>query len=195
MIQQLYYNTASLTITLIDKDYQPQTWSSITNLITCGSLGQIIAFSGSTQVAKFSIDNTNLYYDLGNTGPTRITTQSLTPVTYKLTFNNDAQPYVYYKVTSSLLEFSGSGVQAQSGGNYQSYDTLTFIVGSNNLTINYMLKVSIYDATRANYQLGIPGLLLTETSSSVYPTSASVYLENTGSYLISMSMEVYPPNY
>ena len=60
-MQELYYSSASLSLQLIRED-KSTTNFTVTNLIVCSSLYEIMAFTGSTKLVSFPIENTNLYY-------------------------------------------------------------------------------------------------------------------------------------
>jgi hypothetical protein len=61
-MQELFYVSASSSLTLIKENGGISAWSDISNLIISSSAEQIVALSGSTTLVYFPLENTNLYY-------------------------------------------------------------------------------------------------------------------------------------
>lgn len=61
-MQELFYVSASSSLTLIKENGEASVWDSISNLVISSSAEQIIAYSGSTALVYFPLENTNLYY-------------------------------------------------------------------------------------------------------------------------------------
>ena len=61
-MQELFYVSASSSLTLIKENGEASVWDNISNLVISSSAEQIIAFSGSAALVYFPLENTNLYY-------------------------------------------------------------------------------------------------------------------------------------
>lgn len=62
-MQDLFYTPSSQSLILIkDNIRNIDTWNNITSLVISSSLYQIVAFNGTSSLAFFPINQTNLYY-------------------------------------------------------------------------------------------------------------------------------------
>lgn len=158
-MQELYYSSASANLQLIKED-KSTTNFTITNLIVCSSLYEIIAFTGSTQLVSFPIENTNLYYSDNIIYPTSTTIVPTSSVSllWSVQFTQNQ---------SSNAVMSGSGGFIYSGSAYYvSQSRGISNVGSTTLDVGSLYTASIGSNIAATYNtymylfdLSIPDLI------------------------------------
>jgi hypothetical protein len=186
-MQELYYSSASLSLQLIRED-KSTTNFTVTNLIVCSSLYEIIAFTGSTQLVSFPIENTNLYYSNNIIYPTSsipIPTSSVS-LLWNVQFTQN---------TLSNSNMSSSFGFIYSGSIY--YVSQSNGVSSNGLTIlnagsPYTASIGCaagptYDTYISLYDLSIPdpiypGSIVFAISGSSTTISASFFLSGSHTY-------------
>jgi hypothetical protein len=135
-MQELYYASASASLTLLKED-KTITNFTVTNLIVCSSLYEIIAFTGSTQLVSFPIENTNLYYS-DNIPPLSNPTSSIFSQYASLLWSIQ-----FVQNQSSNAVMSGSGGFIYSGSNY-------YVSQSNGISDNGAITLatgSVYTAS------------------------------------------------
>jgi hypothetical protein len=185
-MQNLYYNSGSgitSSLLLIKEDGTPEAWTGniITNLIVSGTVGEIIAYSGSNKIVAFPIDNTNIYYGIDytqilyNTGafnPPPLPTSSFTPLSslqaffYLLDVDGDipiSDDAGYYISSSNLYTaISGSnayikppsaGYTSASGSIYLSIPSGSYELGTFLYLpfLTYTSYITIYDVTTSSF--------------------------------------------
>jgi hypothetical protein len=187
-MQELYYTPASSSLLLVRDDNTNATWNNISSLIVCSSLYEIVAFSGSSQIVAFPIDNTNLYYaPFINTSsapppsqpssPTITTLESfitwavvLTQNTLSNGFMTGSAGYIYsgstYYVSQSSISNNG-GFTLNTGSSY------TLFISGANTSATYDTYLALYDTTTGSQIPGIPGDIIYNLSGSSAPLSAS----------------------
>lgn len=194
MTQNLYYLAASSSLSLVQGNEQPVNWSDISSLIVCSSLYEIIAFSGSTRVVAFPIEDTNIYY-------TQTQTQSPPVLTPTLPTQSYSQLRVNFSLTNVADADTGSSKFFITSSNYKlsasGYTTSTVLglVPANTYTIGitgsgtYDATLYIYDTTSGSLTPPtFPGYTLAVKSGSNVGVSASVLIEESHNYIAYLNL-------
>lgn len=187
-MQNLYYISES-NLLYVDDGVNPQTQlTDVTALITCGSLQQIVAFSGSKQVSSFSINNTNVYYTqsiFAGIETSSIYPTSLTIIYQPENLDKEAIEKTAYYITSSNTSISGSSDAAYYIYTLTSDEVYTFSITSSN---TYTSQLTIIDKTLPAYYPQLPGAVVANVSGSDQGISASVYLSASHDYAAYLSI-------
>jgi hypothetical protein len=155
-MQELYYASASASLTLLKED-KTITNFTVTNLIVCSSLYEIIAFTGSTQLVSFPIGNTNLYYN-DNIPPLTNPTSSIFSQYASLLWSIQ-----FVQNQSSNAVMSGSGGFIYSGSNY-------YVSQSNGISDNGAITL----ATGSTYTASIGSNIVDSYTTYLYLYDLSV---------------------
>lgn len=197
-MQELYYTPASASLTLVKDDNNLVKWSNITNLIVCSSRYEIVVVSGSTTVAEFPIEGTNLYY-----APFTVPTPS-SPIPPPVNVSASLSWAVYFTQNDLTPSFmSGSWCLVYSGSNYYVSQSrisnggnsvlnpnkpYTVVVSGSNTSETYDTHIYLFDTTNGTTPAGDPGILIYSASTSNNLTT-TVFTPTTGSsYLLNMAL-------
>lgn len=191
-MQELYYTSASSSLTLYKEDGTVNQWNNISSLIVCSSLYEIIAFSSSVQLVAFPIENTNLYYF-----PINISS----PLTSSFGIVGGTDAFLNWSVTliqsgSSNNFMSGSGGFIYSGSTYYVYETgssnsggfsglltssqYTLLISGSNSVDDHTTYITLFDLSEPPDFPTLPGKIVINVSGSAIsgigiPLSASFY--------------------
>ena len=184
-MQDLYYIENSASLTLIRKNGNYQEWSDVDNLLVDSSSYQIVAISGSVELATFPINGTNIYYTNAPilSGPP-IQSQSIQnsglTTYFSITDVIDANTgSCTYSISSSIFSISGSGYSTEIGlGLTPDYTYKIRLTGGG----TYTSHMWIYDTTDGPVEVYFPGVLLTEVSKSNAGVTASLYVSTSRTY-------------
>lgn len=199
-MQELYFVSASVSasasLTLVKENSIVVPYYNVDNLIVCSSLYEIIAFSGSTQIAIFPQQSTNLYYYTYTPFPL-IPTQSFSnasSISIPSFYNFIISPYTTSSNSSGLSIYNSYTSQSyvnQTGSNSQgSFDLILgnkYIITLSGSGQFYSASITINNLTTG----------LTEYSTSSFNTyltasfSSSVYNQ----YYITASINNLPGMY
>jgi hypothetical protein len=174
-MQSLYYESSSLLLTLIKEDGSYSFWNDITSIATSASaysvpdsgstnfgitVGQlsIYAYSGSTIIATFPSDETNIYYTtLPSSFPPTPTSSFLGSLNWN--FNNDftSSNNFGFNISSSDFYYNLSGSTGAGGLSLNNVTYSFFVSGSGSydayLYINNIYSGSIYTLSSSGYGL------------------------------------------
>lgn len=187
-MQNLYYTSESRTLLVDDGTNQQYQLTNITALIPCGSLQQLVAFSGSTQVSSFSINDTNIFYtaSIFASETTSSTYSANLAVVYQPNnIDKEATEYTAYYITSSNLSISGSSTAESYVYTIPSNEVYTFSITSSN---TYTTQLTVIDKTLPAYYPLLPGAVIVDISGSDQGISASVYLSASHDYIAYLSI-------
>jgi hypothetical protein len=196
-MQELYYSSASSSLQLIKED-KTITNFTVTNLIVCSSLYEIIAFTGSTQLVSFPIENTNLYYSDNIVypvfSPPYFASTSSVSLTYSVNLTQNALSnnqmtssggFIYSGSTYYVSQSNGisnSGAFAVNSGS--SYTLL--VTGASGAS--YDAFIEVYDVTTPSFVPIPTDVAIIFQSSEGAPISASFTPSGSHTYNIILSL-------
>lgn len=190
-MQELYYISESATLTLIKDTGISETWTGVDSLITGSNSYEIIATSGSQELASFPINNTNIYYKSGITNevpPTNAEPVALLAWRYTIINIEPVElANCSYSISSSTMAYSESGPSTALTMGVQADDVYTFkVVGSSKYdSYLYVGDLSVDSPTPE------VGYSLVYISGSNQGVSASVYLSASHNYSVYMTIIGY----
>lgn len=184
-MQNLFYNTASSSLTLSDPDKLDIIWNNVSSLVPSSSLLQILAFSGSTVLANFPINNTNIIYS-----PFMDITSSVSTSSYNILIWKFLD---VYSTTGSYSIFDSSSLTyyvSESGNGQSTNGGLTLINGHNHIlkttsSGSYTSYLTLKDVTS--------GSIVTNISASNSPVSTSFNPVQFHNYEVTFSVEGTAP--
>jgi hypothetical protein len=155
-MQELFYVSASSSLTLIKENGEASVWDNISNLVISSSAEQIIAYSGSTALVYFPLENTNLYYTTPYPTltafypyniPTASADTSSFPANINIQIALDENVPDIIKANSQLYFYSGSTYYVSESSVNTSYfsgfsvppnETYTLVLSSSGAFLAYM---------------------------------------------------------
>ncbi len=201
-MQTLYYTSASASLVLQPDTQQnsPSYWYNVTSLVTSASLYQIIAFSGSTPIAYFPVNSTNVFLDYFPAVTPTVTGDDQViagVIAYQLTSN-----YTGLSEGSSSLYFkqsNGNQVYLTGGLDYEDYGLITAYSGG----IEYYLSASQptiapwglidYSASVIIKDIAAGTIPLTDNRLNTAPTGALAFGTGSINYQVTMSVYYFVP--
>lgn len=182
----IYYTSESNSLLVYPDVGQPTQVSGITELIVCGSLQQIIGFSGSVQFVTYPMQQTAVYYtsSLGLLAEIEEASASLANLTIRYIAEN-ATDSTTYTVSSSAYFASGSGSSAYTINPVQADLEYTFTVTGDKA---YTTQITIIDNSAPPSYRGLGGAIIANVESSNTPAVVAVSLANYGYYTAYLSV-------
>lgn len=200
----LYYYPASSSLSAtIDNSDITQFWTGVTSLVTSGSgynanisgsdfigtvaVATIYAYSGSTILATFPVETTNIFYYPFPSNTENVPTSSNNIGIQYTTYmsQSDIDPSYYFKIiNSSSLE-----IVAQTGLFPSSYINFTTALSSS--TTQYNIQLYSGNNKNNNIYLYNSASILLLSSSWIGTASSGIYIHPTGSNFFYISASVY----
>jgi hypothetical protein len=184
-MQTLYYTSASASLTVVQANTPAQYWYSVDNLIVCSSQYQVVAKSGSTELIRFPINDTVIYYSDEYTSsydiPQSTSSASFSPLTIRFTIETpvteDSSSYRYY-VTGSNTSISGSEFSSGLGTSVNGEASYTFGLSGSG---DYEAYIYVTDPGTPSPTPEV-GYIVVQTSASNSEATVTAYLSGSRSY-------------